>query len=264
MRYFGGKNAVYQKLINLIPPHAVYIEPFLGSGAMLRNKRPARCSIGIDKDAAILEQVAAITGYPIVTFAGDDVVIAKAGDDAGAGLLVHMDGLLYLAHYHFTGNEFVYCDPPYLMATRRSATKRYRFEFDEQDHRDLLAILVKLPCPVMLSGYDSPLYRDRLVRDHGWRAYSFQSQTHNGMATETVWMNYPIPSALHDYRYLGDTFRERERIKRKKDRWVNRLANMGTYERQAILWAISEWADMESGLTPAPFPADSVTKIAGN
>ena len=36
------------------------------------------------------------------------------------------------------------------------------------------------------------------------------------LATEWVWMNYPEPIALHDYRYLGEDFREREPIKRKK------------------------------------------------
>jgi hypothetical protein len=32
--------------------------------------------------------------------------------------------------------------------------------------------------------------------------------------------NFPEPVALHDYRYLGEDFRQRERIKRKKQRWV--------------------------------------------
>ena len=60
------------------------------------------------------------------------------------------------------------------------------------------------------------------------------------MATEYVWMNYPAPIALHDYTFLGDNFRERERIKRKKQRWVSRLSNMPRLERQALLSAIQE------------------------
>jgi hypothetical protein len=51
-------------------------------------------------------------------------------------------------------------------------------------------------------------------------------------------MNYPTPVALHDYRYLGDNFRERERIKRKANRWVAKLQNMPVLERQALLSAI--------------------------
>jgi DNA adenine methylase len=34
--------------------------------------------------------------------------------------------------------------------------------------------------------------------------------------------------ALHDYRYLGEDFRERERIKRKKQRWTDRLERLPT------------------------------------
>ncbi len=59
-------------------------------------------------------------------------------------------------------------------------------------------------------------------------------------ATEYLWMNYDAPDRLHDYRYLGDDFRERERIKRKKQRWVARLERMDGLERKAILWAIQE------------------------
>lgn len=32
MTYPGGKGNAYHKIINLIPPHEVYIEPFLGRG----------------------------------------------------------------------------------------------------------------------------------------------------------------------------------------------------------------------------------------
>jgi DNA adenine methylase len=39
---------------------------------------------------------------------------------------------------------------------------------------------------------------------------------------------------------LGDNYRERERIKRKKMRWVNRLRKMDLLERRAILAAIDE------------------------
>jgi len=43
MRYDGGKGAMgcAQWIINQIPPHRVYIEPFLGGGAVLRLKAPA-------------------------------------------------------------------------------------------------------------------------------------------------------------------------------------------------------------------------------
>ena len=59
------------------------------------------------------------------------------------------------------------------------------------------------------------------------------------VATEYVWFNYPRPVELHDYRYLGKGFRERERIKRKMKRWKLRLEKMPELERQALLWAMN-------------------------
>lgn len=58
-------------------------------------------------------------------------------------------------------------------------------------------------------------------------------------------MNYPEPLELHDYRYLGRDFRERERIKRKKQRWKQKLSTMPALERYAIL---SELADLRDRL----------------
>ena len=90
----------------------------------------------------------------------------------------------------------------------------------------------------MISGYASGLYSLRLK---DWHVFTFQAQTRSGQsAIEYIWMNYPQPVALHDYSYLGDNFRERERIKRKKNRWINRLRNMDILERRAILAAIQE------------------------
>jgi hypothetical protein len=45
MSYPGGKNGagVYKTIVNQIPPHEIYIEPFAGGGAVLLRKRPARC-----------------------------------------------------------------------------------------------------------------------------------------------------------------------------------------------------------------------------
>ena len=95
---------------------------------------------------------------------------------------------------------------------------------------------------VMISGYQSDLYCQALKK---WQTTSFQAKTRQGVATEWVWFNYPPPVELHDYRYLGDTFRERERIKRKTNRWVDRLQSMPVLERQALLAAISNLQEMK-------------------
>jgi DNA adenine methylase len=224
MPYPGGKNGsgVYQTIINLMPPHEVYIEPFLGAGAIMRLKRPATKNIGIDRDPEALKHFRDPT--------------AINGDTAGI-TIINGDALDFLTTYPFTGKELVYCDPPYLHSTRNSLDL-YRYELSEADHSRLLAIIKTLPCMVLISGYYSTLYADAL---RSWNTASFQAITRGGtIATEWLWYNYPTPVALHDYRYLGEDFRERERIKRKKQRWVNRLRTMPILERRALLAAISE------------------------
>jgi DNA adenine methylase len=144
------------------------------------------------------------------------------------------DALAFLQSYPFTGAELVYCDPPYVLSTRTG--KQYRYEMTDNQHKVLLTILKTLPCKVMLSGYWTPLYANAL---NNWISITYDAMTRGGhTATEWLWYNYPEPIALHDYRYLGEDFRERELIKRKKQRWVNRLHVMPILERRALLAAI--------------------------
>ena len=162
--------------------------------------------------------------------------IAETGE--GAFQFQTGDGLAFLRAYPFAGDELVYCDPPYLFETRSSKRSRYAHELGDMDeHRALLGILTGLPCMVMVSGYWSRLYADRLRH---WHSIRFQAMTHGGPRTEWLWSNFAEPVALHDYRHLGAGFRERERIKRKKQRWTARLHRLPMLERQALLAAIDE------------------------
>jgi site-specific DNA-adenine methylase len=221
MNYPGGKGTVYQQLINLMPPHEVYIETHLGGGAVIRHKRPASSNIGIEKDPKI-----------IVLWEKHQPLSFK---------LVNDDAYNFLSNYKYTDSELVYCDPPYLQSTRKACERKlYRYDYSLDDHRMLLQLLRSLPCKVMISGYESVLYKEMLPN---WYTHTFQSVCHSGMGIEWVWMNYPTPIELHDYRYLGDTFRERERIKRKINRWVANLKSMPVLERQALLSAMRHFCE---------------------
>jgi DNA adenine methylase len=146
------------------------------------------------------------------------------------------DGVTFLRNYRYHGGELVYCDPPYLHSTRRDPGL-YRYEMADHQHEALLAVLLRLPCLACISGYWSALYADTLST---WRVCSFQAQTRRGVVTEYLWCNYPAPMALHDYRYLGKDFREREQIKRMTKRWVDRLQAMPLLQRQALLAALAQ------------------------
>lgn len=232
--YPGGKNGsgVYQAIINQFPPHRTYIEPFLGGAAIMRMKLPALASIGIDIDA--------------------DVVRKSAGLEIPNLELLNEDALSFLKSYAWQGDEVVYCDPPYLLETRRCKHNIYRHEMGTKaEHLKLLRVLKSIRSNIAISGYWSELYASEL---QGWRTLSFQTSNRGGRAIEWLWMNYPPPVMLHDYRYLGKTFRERERIKRKQQRWKARLAKMPDLERYALLSAIADIASSNmTGAARAPY-----------
>ena len=262
MAYTGGKNGagVYQTLINHMPPHAVYIAPFLGEDAVMQKKRPAALNIGIDRDAEVIGRWH--PAAPIVN--GDGVPDPLAVSDGARFHFRAGDGIGFLETYPFNGNDLVYCDPPYLMETRKQKRDLYRYELDEAGHIRLLDVLRSLPCMVMVSGYFSELYQDTL---NGWHSTTYQAMTRSGQtATEWLWMNYPAPLALHDYSFLGSDYRERERIKRKKQRWINKLQAMPILERRELLAAMREAWPSSPELTinpPAASPRMTVRGAAG-
>lgn len=219
MRYPGGKNAAgtYQRIINQIPPHRVYIEPFAGSAAILRLKRPAEFSIAFDREPGAIDALREVV---------------PQNTDLCVG-----DGIAFLENAQWVGHEFVYCDPPYLAEVCRSPL-RYKHKMTRAQHVRLLRILKKLPCPVMISGYWSEMYAEALA---DWRPDRFMQMTRGGsMAEEWLWMNYAEPLALHDYRYLGQNYREREKFSRRQKRWTAKLKRMVPLERQALLAALEE------------------------
>lgn len=52
--YYGGKVGLSRKLVDLLPPHRVYIEPFFGSGAVLFAKAPSAHEFVNDIDDGIV------------------------------------------------------------------------------------------------------------------------------------------------------------------------------------------------------------------
>lgn len=58
-RWYGGKMRMLEKLQALIPKHGIYIEPFIGSGALALNhdRSPVEIINDLDRDIANLFQV---------------------------------------------------------------------------------------------------------------------------------------------------------------------------------------------------------------
>ncbi|CAG0979366.1 hypothetical protein MTYP_01670 [Methylophilaceae bacterium] len=212
MRYDGGKGVSFPHLINLIPPHRKYVETHLGGGAVMRNKLPAKNQIGIDLDPHVIE--------------------TWRQDLAHHCHIIHGDAVDNILAMELDAETVVYSDPPYLAETRRRS-RVYRCDYSVRDHERLLECLISLPCKVLLSGYPSALYERCLA---GWSVYRFEAKTHVGMREEWVWYNFQKPTVLHDDRYMGSNFREREVIRRRQNRLRNRISQLSEAE-QASLYA---------------------------
>lgn len=86
----------------------------------------------------------------------------------------------------------IYADPPYVLSTR--TRKQYCHEMTDVDHRDLLDALLAHKGPVLLSGYDNPLYSDALK---GWHREERPERTQtDGARTESLWMNFDPPGQI--------------------------------------------------------------------
>ncbi|MEA3052156.1 MAG: adenine methylase [Sphingomonadales bacterium] len=214
--YPGGKGRTYQHVINVMPPHSRYIETHLGAGAVMRNKRPAKVNIGIELDQRVVERWARI--------ARPDVQI------------IHGDALQILTCLTVDGGDLVYCDPPFHPATRRRPGS-YRHDLSAADHERLLDTLAGLRCQVVLSGYANELYERRLAE---WTRTDFQTRTHAGAVTESIWTNFQPGCVLHDYRFVGTNFRERERFRRRTGRLAGELGRAAELELNAALAALAE------------------------
>ena len=252
--YPGGKSGagVYQRLINEIPPHRVLVIPFAGRCGVARRIRPAEHTVVIDRDPEVLDWWQrwqrkpegravelhhadgiewlrfrfGLTQWPTPPITATQDPATTAADASQRG------GVLGAF-----GEAFVFADPPYVLASRKSG-RIYKHEMSDADHQRLLDVLRSLPVPVMLCGLASPLYSASL---QDWRTFAHDVPTRAGLQTELVWMSYAEPSQLHDHRFIGRNRRDRERIRRRQRNVAAMLRRMTPRERAAMLEAIDAY-----------------------
>lgn len=235
-RYPGGKNSdgVFQTIINEMPPHDTYIEAFLGSGAIIKRKLPAAANVGIEIDPHVCN-------------------IWRRQKRSYCSV-IEADAIAWLDTYadSFNHQTLIYLDPPYLLETRRSSRHIYRHELTTSlDHSRLLAIVQRLKCLCIISGYRSKLYNDVLSE---WRSVDFPGRSRRGATTETIWLNFDKAKMLHDHRFIGTDHRNRLDIKRQQQRWIKRLEQMPDQQRNAMLQKIAaKFPDQDGRNAATPY-----------
>lgn len=227
MSYRGNKSptTLYPKIINCIPKHKVYIELFAGSAQILRKKKPAERQIVVEKDDSLI--------YPD----GVEVHYGSVFD--------YMLNNLEEGHLLCREDTFIYMDPPYIIDERRCQKHIYKHEMTTTDHR-LLLIFAKYmkKCKIAISHYPCKLYDDMLLKDecfgHLWHKIEMKVCYNGKKATEALYMNFdPKKIELHETTYVGRNKTDRQRIKRKVTRWLEKINKLPEYEKQALIEAIN-------------------------
>lgn len=96
----------------------------------------------------------------------------------------HKDALQLIRQFNHP-KVLIYCDPPYMLSTRRCRAN-YRHEMDDAAHEELLDVLNRHRGVVMLSGYANELY-DAKLQD--WARYDTDMVITSGQKrTESLWV----------------------------------------------------------------------------
>lgn len=248
LKYPGSKWRLADWIVQHMPPHQHYIEPFFGSGAVFFTKYPSPHEVINDLDHQVVnlfrvirtqgEALAAaieMTPWSRAEFelSYQDVdaeferarrFLVRCWQMNGTRTNGHRSGwrnrgkaesstvslwqrlpaeLLKVARRlkdaeiecrpavevirrYNAANCLIYADPPYVLSSRTGG-KAYRHEMPDDEHLALLDALDEHPGPVLLSGYTTSLYEERLPH---WYRIQTTTQAEKGLErTEVLWLN---------------------------------------------------------------------------
>lgn len=256
IRYHGAKFRIAPWIIEQMPAHTCYVEPFGGAAGVLLRKPRSYAEVYNDLDGEVvnlfrvlrdpimnqrLQDICALTPYSRDEFSAAKefteepverarrmVVRASMGfgsaagiggnsgfrsdskrkyatashlwerypDSLGAicqrlqGVIIENKDAIAVLRQHDAPETLHYVDPPYIPETRVQGNRYYTHEMDNCGHEQLLAVLCSLHGKIMISGYDSELYRDML---RGWRVVNKKSRISAGRGTavrsEYLWFS---------------------------------------------------------------------------
>ncbi|MFP7306409.1 DNA adenine methylase [Enterococcus faecalis] len=252
LNYPGSKWRMSDLIINQMPKHKAYLEPFMGSLAVFLNKPKAILETINDLDGRLVNLFRVMrddpeklqyfiyhTLYSREEFIRSNEIAVDPVEDARrmavrlwfsvGGKTVTMPGFrkniswngpytayewtdmysrigyaaarlknaqieckdgIQLIKEHNDPDTLIYCDSPYIASSLVS--DHYENGFTNHQHEELLTTLINHQGKVILSGYDSELYNDRLK---DWNV--IKQQTKVGITTkkksnrtEVLWLNY--------------------------------------------------------------------------
>lgn len=256
LKYPGAKWRIADWIIENMPTHHSYVEPFFGSGAVFFNKNPSNIETindmdgdvvnffrvvresadelayrlfmtpyarteyeqsyensektDIDKAVAFCIKINMSHGYKCNAKNGwkNDIkgrecsyavqawnklpqIVVQAAERLKEAQIEQRPVIEVIKRFN-DPKCLIYCDPPYLLRTRKG--KQYNIEMSDKEHEELLQLLLESKSKVIISGYESDLYNDALKN---WRKKTTYSLTQSlRKAKEVIWMNYDCDKQL--------------------------------------------------------------------
>jgi DNA adenine methylase len=257
LRYFGGKWLIAPWIIENMPEHRVYVEPFGGAASVLLRKPRSKIEVYNDLDDEVvgifrvlqnpvlcsrLFRMLRRTPYSRREFElafqpTNDELVRVQRAIVRAYMSFHHTALFNLSkctfsdsrhrkkHGHSKAHEWYtyprhlasicqrlrnviiehrpaldvirvqdtpdalfFVDPPYVSSTR-DKTAYYRHEMTDAEHVELLRLLKSVKGRVMIAGYASDLYDDKLK---GWQRLTrrhYAASTGARLRTEVLWIS---------------------------------------------------------------------------
>jgi DNA adenine methylase len=267
LKWHGGKYYLASRIVEMMPPHQQYVEPFFGGGTVLLAKDPHNVGEIVNdlnghltnfwnvlKDDALFAQFQRIiqavpfsetewrdaharldaqedpvqravafyiecrqshSGRRTAFAAMTKTRLRQGMNEQAAAWMTAVDGLpavharlrrvailnrdaLKVIKQFDTPQTLFYLDPPYLHSTRSTTEEYGEQEMSVEQHEQLLDLLIGLKGKVLLSGYPSPLYEQRLT---GWHKVDFDLPNNSAAGatkerkTERIWCNFK-PAAI--------------------------------------------------------------------
>ncbi|MBU2766880.1 DNA adenine methylase [Acidithiobacillus ferrivorans] len=112
--------------------------------------------------------------------------LTQAGERLERVIIQQGDGLQLIREYAGEKDVFFYIDPPYVMSTRVTGAADYSNELTDEEHNDLVDLLLSIRGSAILSGYSSQAYI-RLERE-GWKTLSVEIERMGRLREEMVWI----------------------------------------------------------------------------
>lgn len=169
LRYFGGKWILAPWIIQHLPPHRIYVEPYGGAASVLLRKPRSYVEVYNDLDSSVVNLFR----------------VLQKPDTAK-----ELERLLRLTPFARDEFHLAYepttdpIDPPYVRSTRKRG-HGYSFEMSDIDHENLVEFIKGLSGMVVLCGYESKIYESL-----GWNFKKRESLADGASPrTEVLWFN---------------------------------------------------------------------------